>query len=161
MLALSIGGVVCIAASNGGTTSQDLKTGYLVGATPRWQQWAILVGALTSALVIGFTLLLFNSAGTVYSQRDLPDVNLKDRLRRLSRDGNLEGDNATHVWRPHAGRADDLKVKPGKYLVDDGGQVCYRVDPTITGVLKQRDDWQPNQTAPRREPQGRRRDLKV
>jgi deoxyhypusine synthase len=44
---------VCIASSNGGTTSQDLKTGYLVGATPRKQQWAILVGALTSAVFIG------------------------------------------------------------------------------------------------------------
>src|SRR5437667_2305977 len=43
VLALSIGGVVCIAASNGGTTSQDLKTGFLIGGTPRWQQWAIIV----------------------------------------------------------------------------------------------------------------------
>ena len=77
VLALSIGGVVCIAASNGGTTSQDLKTGFLVGGTPRWQQWAIIVGALTSAICIGGILLLFNSAGTVYSQRNLPPVNLK------------------------------------------------------------------------------------
>src|ERR1700730_14633132 len=46
--ALSIGGIVCIAASNGGTTSQDLKTGFLVGSTPKFQQVAILVGALTS-----------------------------------------------------------------------------------------------------------------
>ena len=62
MLALSIGGVVCIAASNGGTTSQDLKTGFLVGATPRKQQLAILVGALTSALFIGLTMLWLNMA---------------------------------------------------------------------------------------------------
>jgi len=40
----SIGGIVCIAASNGGTTSQDLKTGFLVGSTPKYQQIAILVG---------------------------------------------------------------------------------------------------------------------
>src|SRR5438874_7188877 len=51
LTALSVAAVVCIAASNGGTTSQDLKTGYLIGATPKWQQWAIVVGALTSALV--------------------------------------------------------------------------------------------------------------
>ena len=51
--ALSIGGIVCIASSNGGTTSQDLKTGFLVGATPRYQQIAILIGALASALVLG------------------------------------------------------------------------------------------------------------
>ena len=55
--ALSVGGIVCIAASNGGTTSQDLKTGFLVGATPRLQQIAILVGALLSALVLGPILL--------------------------------------------------------------------------------------------------------
>src|SRR6185503_6285919 len=51
--ALSIGGIVCIAASNGGTTSQDLKTGFLVGSTPKHQQTAILVGALASAIVLG------------------------------------------------------------------------------------------------------------
>src|SRR5262250_1481838 len=49
--ALSVGAIVCIASSNGGTTSQDLKTGFLVGSTPRHQQVAILFGALASALV--------------------------------------------------------------------------------------------------------------
>ena len=53
LIALSVAAVVCIASSNGGTTSQDLKTGFLVGATPKCQQWAILVGAISSALVIG------------------------------------------------------------------------------------------------------------
>src|SRR5690606_10879449 len=47
--ALSIGAIVCIAASNGGSTSQDLKTGFLVGATPKYQQIAIMAGALLSA----------------------------------------------------------------------------------------------------------------
>ncbi len=64
--ALSIGGIVCIAASNGGTTSQDLKTGFLVGATPKNQQIAILIGALASALVLGYILLWLNQASTVY-----------------------------------------------------------------------------------------------
>src|SRR6202008_4768917 len=64
--ALSIGGIVCIAASNGGTTSQDLKTGFLVGATPKFQQVAILVGALTSAIILGPILLAMNQSGTVY-----------------------------------------------------------------------------------------------
>ena len=140
VLALSIGGVVCIAASNGGTTSQDLKTGFLVGGTPRWQQWAIIIGALTSALVIGFTLLLFNSAGNVYSERDLPDANVKESLGNLQELEKYEG--ATyHVWRPTQAEQTNLKVKPGKYLVDDAGQVRYHIDPTITGVLKQRDNW--------------------
>src|SRR6185369_13438362 len=64
--ALSIGGIVCIAASNGGTTSQDLKTGFLVGATPKYQQIAILVGALASALILGPILLRLNDTATVY-----------------------------------------------------------------------------------------------
>src|SRR5689334_22794223 len=67
--ALSIGGIVCIAASNGGTTSQDLKTGYLVGGTPRSQQIAITVGALLSAVALGPVLLALNDAGTVYVPR--------------------------------------------------------------------------------------------
>src|SRR5262245_16786135 len=61
--ALSIGGIVCIASSNGGTTSQDLKTGFLVGATPSSQQIAILVGAFASALILGPILLILNDAG--------------------------------------------------------------------------------------------------
>src|SRR5262252_6393068 len=67
--ALSVGGIVCIAASNGGTTSQDLKTGYLVGATPRHQQVSIVLGALVSALVLGPILLKLNDAATVHVTR--------------------------------------------------------------------------------------------
>jgi len=47
LIALSVAAVVCIASSNGGTTSQDLKTGYLVGATPKYQQLSILIGAIS------------------------------------------------------------------------------------------------------------------
>ena len=148
VLALSVGGVVCIAASNGGTTSQDLKTGYLVGGTPRWQQWAIVVGALTSAVVIGGTLLLFNSVGTVYSQRNLPPVNLKEELPQLKEEMSYK-DETYHVWRPDGvkkypsvlAKNTEVEIKPGKYLVDSLGQVCYYVDPTITGDLDQRDEF--------------------
>lgn len=55
-LALVVGGMICIAAANAGATSQDLKTGYIVGATPRLQQIALFVGAIVSSLVIGFTV---------------------------------------------------------------------------------------------------------
>ncbi len=61
VLALMIGGVVCIAAAIAGATSQDLKTGYLVGATPFWQQMALLVGVTVSTVAIGATLNLMNS----------------------------------------------------------------------------------------------------
>jgi putative OPT family oligopeptide transporter len=55
-MALCVGGIVCIAAANGGATSQDLKTGYLVGATPRLQQIGLMIGAVAAALVIGITI---------------------------------------------------------------------------------------------------------
>jgi putative OPT family oligopeptide transporter len=60
-LAITIGGVVCIAASNSGDTSQDLKTGYIVGSTPRYQQIALMIGVVVSTIVIGFTLNLMNT----------------------------------------------------------------------------------------------------
>ncbi len=60
VLALSIGGVVCIAAANAGATSQDLKTGFLVGATPSYQQMGLFAGVTASAFVIGATLIAMN-----------------------------------------------------------------------------------------------------
>ena len=56
-IAISVGAIVCIAAANGGGTSQDLKTGYLVGATPIYQQIGLVIGVVTSALVIGWTTM--------------------------------------------------------------------------------------------------------
>ena len=56
-IALCVGAVVCIAAANAGGTSQDLKTGYLVGATPIYQQIGLVIGVVTSATVIGMTTL--------------------------------------------------------------------------------------------------------
>lgn len=55
-LALVVGGMICIAAANAGATSQDLKTGYIVGATPKYQQIALFAGAIVSSIVIGFTV---------------------------------------------------------------------------------------------------------
>jgi len=60
-LAITIGGVVCIAASNSGDTSQDLKTGYLIGSTPWKQQVALMIGVVVSTVAIGFTLNLMNT----------------------------------------------------------------------------------------------------
>jgi putative OPT family oligopeptide transporter len=56
-VALSVGAIVCIAAANAGNTSQDLKTGYIVGATPIYQQLGLAIGVVTSAFVIGMTVL--------------------------------------------------------------------------------------------------------
>ena len=60
-MALCVGGMVCIAAANAGATSQDLKTGYLVGATPRAQQIGLLIGSVAAAAVIGITMQLLDT----------------------------------------------------------------------------------------------------
>jgi len=60
-MALCVGGIVCIAAANAGATSQDLKTGYLVGATPRAQQIGLCIGVATATIVIGFTIRLLDN----------------------------------------------------------------------------------------------------
>ena len=60
-LVLAVGGIVCIAAANGGATSQDLKTGYLVGATPKFQQMSLFIGAVVASIVIGITVKLLDN----------------------------------------------------------------------------------------------------
>ncbi|MEJ7768674.1 MAG: oligopeptide transporter, OPT family [Chitinophagaceae bacterium] len=60
-MALVVGGMVCIAAANAGNTSQDLKTGYIVGATPRYQQLALFIGVIVSSIAIGLTVKLLDT----------------------------------------------------------------------------------------------------
>jgi putative OPT family oligopeptide transporter len=67
-LAITIGGMVCIAASNAGDTSQDLKTGYLIGATPWKQQIAVMVGVIVSVFSIGPTLTAMNRGYESFQQ---------------------------------------------------------------------------------------------
>jgi putative OPT family oligopeptide transporter len=68
-IALCVGAIVCIAAANAGNTSQDLKTGFIVGATPLYQQIGLVIGVVTSAFVIGLTLLyLHENLGGIGSQ---------------------------------------------------------------------------------------------
>jgi putative OPT family oligopeptide transporter len=142
LTALSIAAIVCIAASNGGTTSQDLKTGFLVGATPRYQQLGLLVGALSSALVIGLTLILLNNASTVYARRDFPAIHAP--VADLTQSEGLTGPDAAFdsktykVW--HVSEGDVAGLPQGKYLVDDAGSVKYLADPGINGVESKRLD---------------------
>jgi putative OPT family oligopeptide transporter len=140
LTALSVAAVVCIAASNGGTTSQDLKTGYLVGATPKWQQLAILVGALSSALVIGVILIQLNRAYTIYTKRDLPVLSKPLDISQLGADVESAPDDPTsyHVW--HAVEGNDEGISPGKYLIDGAGRIAYLVDPGINGKRSRRDN---------------------
>jgi putative OPT family oligopeptide transporter len=141
--ALSVGAIVCIAASNGGTTSQDLKTGFLVGGTPRSQQISILVGALASALVLGPILLRLNDAATVYVPTDQSAiVQLRPEPSQLGAREKLHGPQARddaseyRVWH----KTDGTGGPPGKYLVDDAGVPRYLVDPGINGSHTTRPD---------------------
>jgi putative OPT family oligopeptide transporter len=140
--ALSVGGIVCIAASNGGTTSQDLKTGFLVGSTPRYQQIAILIGALGSALVLGPILLRLNDASTVYVPIAEVAPGLRTDASQLALKEPLTGPQARtdshiyHVWQ----KKDDVGGPQGRYLVDDSGAAVYLVDPGINGTHSKRPD---------------------
>jgi len=143
--ALSVGAIVCIAASNAGGTSQDLKTGYLVGATPRLQQTAILIGALASALVLGPILLKLNDTATVYvpAAQIAPGLAVAGaELRALSGRETLQGPQARAdgrallVWQKR-GTAGGPE---GKYLVDDTGAAAYYIDPGINGAYTLRPD---------------------
>lgn len=145
--ALSIGGIVCIAASNGGTTSQDLKTGFWVGGTPRRQQIAILVGALASALVLGPLLLYLNTGGTYYQKVDPTNFATgfsvgEDKLFREGGQAKREtvhtGEYVSDTTQYHVWQNTDPKSGPiGKYLVNNQGQPVYLVDPAINGVVKE------------------------
>ena len=66
-VALSVGAIICICAANAGNTSQDLKTGYIVGATPIYQQIGLAIGVITSAFVIGWTVLYLHKVFTIGS----------------------------------------------------------------------------------------------
>jgi putative OPT family oligopeptide transporter len=146
--ALSIGAIVCIAASNGGTTSQDLKTGFLVGSTPKYQQYAILIGATVSALALGPILLKLNSAGSVYVPVGMSIEGSTGKLQpgekadvtTLTRREHIEGIQAGgapdskeyFVWH----RQDPSGGNAEKYLVDDSGTPVYFVDRGINGSIR-------------------------
>ena len=145
--ALSIGGIVCIAAANGGTTSQDLKTGFWVGGTPKKQQVAILIGALASALVLGPLLLFLNDNGTFYQKvgpTTFPagftvteDKLFRDKGQIKSegvKTGEFKSDTEQYrVWQ----NTDPKSGQIGKYLINNQGQPVYLVDPAINGIVKE------------------------
>jgi putative OPT family oligopeptide transporter len=143
--ALSIGGIVCIAASNGGTTSQDLKTGFLVGATPRYQQVAILVGALASALILGPILLRLNDQSTVYVPQstfktvaNAPQVDpaVLAGLPAFTETARPAGAGNFSVLKNEAGAPLVAGLEPGEYLVNDSGQLVYQVERNFPADLR-------------------------
>ena len=141
--ALSVGAIVSIAASNAGTTSQDLKTGFLLGATPRSQQIAILIGALCSALILGPVLMKLNAAGTVYVPQ-LGYEKIKEELV-LSSLNNLERflvndkSNEEEYWlltQNSYWEIEGKEIAPGNYLVDNNGRVSWRIVTNFPSYLK-------------------------
>ena len=88
--AIAIGSIICIVAAMAGDTSQDLKTGYILGATPKKQQIGELIGSVVSALAIGGVLILLNSAwefGT--TELSAPQATLMKMIIEGVMDGNL------------------------------------------------------------------------
>jgi len=140
--ALSVGAIVCIASANAGTVSQDLKTGFLVGSTPRLQQYAMLVGSLASALLLGPILLQLNNASTVYVPAAQVAPGLATDAARLTVTAKLDGpqassDSATYkVWQ----KPDAQGGPEGKYLVGEDGRAVWYVDPGINGTHHKRPD---------------------
>lgn len=144
--ALSIGGIVCIAASNGGTTSQDLKTGFLVGATPKYQQIAILIGALASALILGPILLRLNDQSTVYVPQSTfrvvengPQVDgaALAALPPFNETLQPTGGGSFRLLKNEAGAVPLIGgLEPGEYLVDQSGKVVQRVERNFPATLR-------------------------
>ena len=134
-MALTTAALVCVAASNGGTISQDLKTGFLVGATPKYQQIAILVGVVTSAIAIGVTLLLLNDGVTTYQAVDYPGFSAQPQAG-LVISGSKDGPDGktyriayvqSHEFKSAGGTA----IPRGKYLIDDAGAPMFFVHPGV------------------------------
>jgi putative OPT family oligopeptide transporter len=117
VLALMIGGVTCIAAAIAGATSQDLKTGFLVGATPFWQQMGLLVGVTVSTVAIGATLNLMNKG----LERYLP-TQLSVDLQSLPQGVKVERDTFIYQGKTYKliNSLGSPKVPDGEYLYDPG-----------------------------------------
>jgi putative OPT family oligopeptide transporter len=133
-MALCTAAIVCIAASNGGTISQDLKTGYLVGATPKYQQISIGIGVITSALIIGWIVIALNDAYTTVVPRQYADYQAvvpSDAPTMVAPDGNS--------YRVHYVQEQTGNIIAGKYLVDDSNRISYLVDPGIAGTVNEID----------------------
>ncbi|HEY2119886.1 MAG TPA: oligopeptide transporter, OPT family [Candidatus Acidoferrum sp.] len=156
VLALMIGGVVCIAAAIAGATSQDLKTGYLVGATPFWQQMGLLVGVTISTIAIGATLNLMNKGLEKYIPTQIPVT-----LQSLPPGVKVERESFVYQGKTYAlvNSLGSTSIPDGEYLYDSSSkQIEYQwaqgigsdkapapqarlMATVINGILNQRLPW--------------------
>jgi putative OPT family oligopeptide transporter len=114
-LAITIGGVVAIASANAGATSQDLKTGYLVGATPQRQQIGLIVGVLVASFFIGLTLIGMNKGLEKYTPNVIP-IN----LAQLPEGVQVETQDYQHAGKTYVlvNALSSQEIPDGKYLYD-------------------------------------------
>ncbi len=138
VIALTVGAIVCVAAANAGNTSQDLKTGFLVGATPKWQQIGLMIGAISSALVIGWTLDFLNKSAinllpVNYPSYTVPANEIKGPWTEQPQ--SQDGKSYRIAQFPVEIDAGDgrTKIDAGKYLVGDDNKLHYLVNPGVGG----------------------------
>ena len=156
VLALMIGGVVCIAAAIAGATSQDLKTGYLVGATPFWQQMGLLAGVTISTIAIGATLNLMNKGLEKYIPTQIPVT-----LQSLPQGVKVERESFVYRGKTYAliNSLGSHEIPDGEYLYDSSSkQIEFQwaqgigsdkapapqarlMATVISGILNQRLPW--------------------
>lgn len=139
IIALTVGAIVCVAAANAGNTSQDLKAGFLVGATPKFQQIGLLIGALTSALVIGWTLDFLNKSAINILPMNYPSfVVPNDAIKGTYLDTPAAPDGKTYRYAQFAVETDGgdgrTRIPAGKYLVGQDGLIHYLVNPGVGGI---------------------------
>lgn len=145
--ALSIGAIIGVAVSTGGVTSQVLKTGFLLGATPRLQQVGILVGVIISALVLGPVLVKLNDSSTVY----VPSTTFTHISRSSDTQSTFsESSFPEFIERlrpPRSGKYRLFKNEPngiyvmkdlnyGEYLVNETGNIEYKVERNFPSDLR-------------------------
>ncbi len=139
VIALTVGAIVCVAAANAGNTSQDLKTGYLVGGTPKWQQVALLIGALTSSLVIGWTLNRLNTDAINLLPVNYPSYTAPaNMIAEPWTDNPAVQDGKQYRTLRLTVEADagdgQSKIPAGKYLVGTDNKLHYLVNPGVGGI---------------------------
>jgi putative OPT family oligopeptide transporter len=158
-VALSIGAVVCICASNAGNVGQSLKTGFFLGCTPAKQEMAYTVGAVTSMIVVGFTLIAVHQWTYEVGQAPEHAAVVPMEVRTLDTFSDEDKEYSVVVITEKEAERDSA-LKPGRYLMDPGSRMIHKelkggigsdvlpapqariMSTVITGMLNQELPWE-------------------